>query len=114
MRRRAHRILLASFLALYAGISLGGAGLHALPGFGHDPASLSSELPKAPGHPAGSHDRAADDCPFCHFHAQGQLVADPWGAWLVDVLRIRPADDPPLVFPPALDRPSAPRAPPLA
>jgi hypothetical protein len=112
MHRRAHRILMAWLLALYGTATLGGPALHALVGTDHGPARLASG---EGGHadPTDRHDGAAHDCPICHFHAQGQLDVDPAEDRLIDVARIRPTDPHPLTFPPALDRPSGPRAPPL-
>lgn len=106
------RRLLTTLLALYGLVTLGGPALHALPGFDHG-AKRTSEAPDSPGK-SDPHQNSSHDCPICHFQAQGQLPIDPADAILVDVVRIRPADAPPLVVPPALDRPSSPRAPPLA
>ncbi|MGE3818030.1 MAG: hypothetical protein AB7I30_01210 [Isosphaeraceae bacterium] len=113
MHRRAHQILLFSLLTLYTVIALGGPGLHALPGFGHRPTTLATDDPKAPGQP-DRHDSATHNCPICHFHSKGQLIADPVDGRCVEVVRIHPPADPPGCFPPAFARPSSPRAPPLA
>jgi hypothetical protein len=109
MQRRARQILLASLIALYGTMTAGGPALHALPG---------AELVKAgtPDDGDGS-DRPTSshhDCPICHFLGQGQLAADPTHVLSMDVVRIKPADDLPLIFPAAVGRPSVPRAPPLA
>jgi hypothetical protein len=113
MRRRAHQILLVTLLGLYTAVVLAGPGLHALPGFDHSPATLASDHPKSPGQP-DRHDNATHNCPLCHFHAQGQLIADPDDGQSVDVVRMRPPADPPVCIPPVFGRPSSPRAPPLA
>jgi hypothetical protein len=112
MRRRARWILLATVLTLYGVVTIGGPALHALPGFGHGAATLASHARNVPAQPDRD-GKAPHDCPICHFHAQGQLDVAALGDLLVDVVRIRPASPSPLVFPPALDRPSSPRAPPL-
>lgn len=111
-RRRVNELLAATILALYGVIAVGGPALHALPGFGHGSAKLASrELPAPAG--ADERDATAHDCPICHFHSQGQIVADPDAFPSLDVVRIRPASESPLVSPPAVNRPSIPRAPPL-
>jgi hypothetical protein len=109
MRRRSSRRLLAVLLALYGAMIVCGPALHSLSG-PHDAnfgPSSNSEPSKGP---ASSH----DDCPVCHFLSQGQLSVDPPHFPSMDVVRIKPADDLPLTFPSAPDRPSGPRAPPLA
>ena len=112
IRRRANQLLLATILSLYGVITVGGPGLHALPGFGHGSVGLASDDGTAPAH-ADQESASTHDCPICHFHAQGQLVSDPDACPCIDVVRIRPATEAPLAFPPAVDRPSIPRAPPL-
>jgi len=113
IRPRANQFLLAAILALYGVITLSGPALHALPGFGHRSTELASDRAAAPGQ--GDQDNAAaHDCPICHFHAQGQLIADPDGAPSMEIVRIRPAEEPQLSSPLAVARPSIPRAPPLA
>jgi hypothetical protein len=112
MRRRAHQILLATLLTLYGGVTTIGPALHDLLGSSHSLAKLSPDHGKAPAQSKGQ-GQTTHDCPICHFLAQGQLDADPHGDMLIDVVRIRPANQSPLFFPPAIDRPSSPRAPPL-
>ena len=109
MQRRARQILLASLLALYGVMTVGGPALHALPGAEHVETGTSADGDGSD-HPTSSH----DDCSICHFLAQGQLAGDSTHVPSIDVVRIQPADDLPLTFPPAVDRPSAPRAPPSA
>ena len=111
IRQRANQLFVATILALYGVITVGGPALHALPGFGHGSARLASEKNQSPG-PADQ-ENAAHDCPICHFHAQGQVIADPGSAPWIEVVRIRPVTEPPLATLPAVDRPSIPRAPPL-
>ncbi len=112
--RRARQYLLASLFALYGMATLCGPALHALPGFGHAECfgTYHGEggTDGLPGEDTTSH----GDCPICHFNAQGQIVAEPDFDRCLDVVQVLPPDDPPLVFPPALERPSSPRAPPLA
>ena len=112
-RKRANQFLLAMCLMLYGVITLSGPALHALPGFGHGSAALTSEQGAVPGQ-GDRENTAVHDCPICHFHAQGQLVADPDSFPCIDVVRIRAAAEPQLSSPLAVDRPSIPRAPPLA
>ncbi len=109
MQRRARQLLLASLLALYGVMTVCGPALHALPGAGHVKAgSLGGG--DGPDHPTRSH----NDCPVCHFLAQVQIAGDSAHAPSMDVVRIQPVDDLPITFPPSIDRPSAPRAPPFA
>ncbi|MGC8638884.1 MAG: DUF2946 family protein [Isosphaeraceae bacterium] len=111
IRRRANQLLVATILTLYGVITVGGPALHALPGFGHDFAKLASTR----NHSSRTADQenAAHDCPICHFHAQGQVIADPDSAPCIEVVRIRPVTEPPLASRPAVVRPTIPRAPPL-
>ena len=109
MRRRARQILLASLVALYGAMTVGGPALHALSSTGHAKVGRSADA-DGPGSPISSH----HDCPICHFLAQGQLGAASTHVLSMDVVRIKPADDLPLTFPAAVVRPSGPRAPPLA
>jgi hypothetical protein len=109
-QRRARHFLLASLIALYGTMTVGGPTLHALPGGGDVKVGT-------PAHDEGGSDRPTSsqhDCPICHFLAQGQLAVDSTHVLSMDVVLIKPADDLPLIFPAAVDRPSGPRAPPLA
>ena len=75
IRLRANQFLLATILTLYGVTTLSGPALHAVPGFGHRASGLASASEAAPGQ--GDQENAArHDCPICHFHAQGQLIAD--------------------------------------
>lgn len=109
MQRRARQLLLVSLFALYGVMTVCGPALHALPGADHVKAS-SPEGADRPDLPTSPH----DDCPLCHFLVQAQIAEDCAHVLSTDVVRIQPADDLPLTFPPALDRPSGPRAPPFA
>lgn len=107
MPGQARHLLLGLLLVLYGAISLGGPALHALPGETH------GKVAPAEGD-AGSGDPTSHDCPICHVLAHTPLPGDTAHVLSLDVVRVRPADDLPLVFPPAVDRPAAPRAPPCA
>ena len=109
MHRNARQLLLASLLALYGVMILCGPALHSLAGEDHVKVG-SSTGGDGPDQPASPH----DDCPVCHFFGQGQLTGDFALALSLDAVRIQPADDLPITFPPTIDRPSAPRAPPFA
>jgi hypothetical protein len=109
MQRQARRILLASLIALHGVVTVGAPALHALYGAEHVKAG-------APGDGGGSDHPTSlhHDCPICHFLAQAQFSVDSQHFLSMDVVRIKPADDLPLTFPAVFDRPSGPRAPPLA
>lgn len=109
MQLRARQILLASLLALYGVVTVGGPALHALPGAGHAKAATTAD-----GDGSERPTSSDDDCPICHFFAQGQLAEDSTHVMSMDVVRIQPADDLPLTFPPAVARSAGPRAPPVA
>jgi hypothetical protein len=109
-QRRVRHFLLATLIILYGTITVGGPTLHALPG-GED------VKVGTPAHDEGGSDRPTSsqhDCPICHFLSLGQLAVDSTHVLSMDVVLIKPADDLPLIFPAAVDRPSGPRAPPLA
>jgi hypothetical protein len=112
-RRSANQLFLAAILTLYGVITLGGPALHALPGIGHGSAGLASEEGKLPAR-ADQENAAAHDCPICHFHAQGQLVADPDAGPSADAVLMSPASETPLILASAAFLPSIPRAPPAA
>ncbi len=112
IRLRANQFLLATILTLYGVTTLSGPALHAVPGFGHRASGLASASEAAPGQ--GDQENAAShDCPICHFHAQGQLIADPDSMPSLEIVRIRPAAELQLSCPLPIARPSSPRAPPL-
>jgi len=108
-RRRIRHFLLASLLALYGAVTVAGPALHALPGAGHVKAGVPGR-----GDVSDRPDSSHDDCPVCHFFAQGQITGSSVHVPSLDVLRIQPVDDLPFSFPPPFDRSSAPRAPPTA
>ncbi len=110
MRQRANELLLAMILSCYGVITVGGGALHAFFGFDHVMARLDSGGGRAP--VRADQDAAAHECPICHFQAQGQIVADAGLYACIDAIQIRPCDNPPLTIPPAVHRPSIPRAPP--
>jgi hypothetical protein len=112
MNSRPSRLLLVAFLALHGIVSLAGPALHALPGFSHHSFELSRNTDSAPGSADLSRD-TTHDCPVCHFHHQAQFQVDADAHFVVDVVRIRPPDGPPLFLPPALEASPSPRAPPL-
>jgi hypothetical protein len=85
-RRIVRQLLVASLIALHAAIALCGPCLHELPGLGHD-SSAGSQTQQ---HPLKSSHDSGDNCPVCHFLAQGQLPvtlscrlpAPHAGAWI--------------------------------
>ena len=109
MHRHTRQILLASLLALYGVMTACGPALHALPGAGHVKNATPAEGDGSD-HPASPH----DDCSICFFLAQSQICTDLVQILSMDVVEIRPTDELPSTFPPSIDRPSAPRAPPIA
>ena len=70
-------------------------------------------IPKVPGSPERHH-KSTHDCPICQFKSQGQIDIGPVGLVLITLVRPHPTTEPPLFFPPALELPSGPRAPPSA
>jgi hypothetical protein len=109
----ARRLFLASLLALYGFVTLGGPALHALPGCGHAGALQTNDQDAGNRAQPGPPSLAGDDCPICHFHAQGQFLFARDRDFCTDVVRIRPADEPRLIAPTPHVRVSIPRAPPL-
>ena len=72
----ARHALIAALIALHAAVSVCGAGLHALPGWGHD-SGLHPLARNDHSHgPGKSAHESADECPVCQFLAQGQLSCD--------------------------------------
>lgn len=112
MPRSTRSILTAALLALQAVLTVGGSGLHAMPGMGH-----GSELnrPSRDDHSHGpgktSHD-LTEDCPVCHFLTGEQARPDGSvrvAGWLVTAADpVSPVADPPSPS----RRPTAARAPP--
>jgi hypothetical protein len=114
MVRTSRPFLAATLVALHAAVALGGPGLHALPGWGHG-SGLTRLAKNDHSHgPGKSSHEATDECPVCHFLAQGQLSADlTAGApgWLVVQAEVARAAVP---APTPTHRSSIPRAPPAA
>lgn len=104
--------LFATLVAFHAAVTVCGAGLHALPGLGHN-SGLRPRAQNDHSHgPGKSAHESADECPVCQFLAQGQLADEPAGGPIArlpgDALTLTPpANDP--VTPPGV---SIPRAPP--
>jgi hypothetical protein len=109
MHQRVSKHLLGSLLALYGVLTACGPALHALPGADQVKVGSLSGSDK-PDQPASPH----DDCSICHFLAQGQLAGAFAHCPSLDGVRIEPVDCLPITSPPSIDRPSAPRAPPIA
>ncbi len=105
MHRTVRQLLLVAVLALYGSMTCCGPALHAFSFAGHGKAiSL--------GGGDGTHQSAAshNDCPVCHFLAQGQLADESSHVPSLDVVLVRPVDRLPFAFPAPLDRPTSPRA----
>jgi hypothetical protein len=93
---------------MYGVITLCGPSLHAITGMEHARAASSSSEDEHTSALPASH----DDCSICHFLGQMQCSVEPARALSLDVVRIQPADNLPLTFPPAIEPPAGPRAPP--
>jgi Protein of unknown function (DUF2946) len=111
MQRVLRRLFLASFVALYGAVSLCGSALHALPGLDLDHVKVGSSSHGQDSAPPTSHH---DDCPVCHFLAQGQLVFQGGPEIFTDAMWKEPAHNPPLAPPRPFRLASIPRAPPVA
>jgi hypothetical protein len=114
MNRIVRRLLVSLLIALHAAITLGGAGLHALPGFGHS-SGLRPFAKSDHSHGPGKNAKAeSDDCAVCQFLAQGQLSTESTasaGAWLVSDVSSPALPD---LAPVSLHRLAIPRAPPVS
>ncbi len=110
----ARRLFLASLLVLYGFVTLGGPALHALPGCDHAGALKRADQDSGNRTQPSPLSVAGDDCPICHFHAQGQFLIASDRDFCTDVVRMRPTDEPRLIAPAPHVRVSIPRAPPLA
>lgn len=64
------QVLVASLIALHAAVVLCGPCLHELPGLSHSPDFGSTAQQQ---HPLKSSHDSADNCPLCHFLAQGHV-----------------------------------------
>jgi hypothetical protein len=113
MRVVGGRLLLASLLALYGLVTVCGPALHALPGCDHPGQIQSSEQDPGQGAKPKSLSSSTDDCPICHFHTQGQFLVTSDRDFCIDVVRIQPADEPPIARSSHILNLSIPRAPPL-
>jgi hypothetical protein len=110
MQRLVRRLFLALLLALYGSVTVCGPALHSLPGCDHPGQLQTSDQGTQP----KSISTTSDDCPICHFNAQGQFLVTSDRDLCTDVVRIRPASEPPLAVSTSVVRLSIPRAPPLA
>lgn len=108
MQRVIRRLLLAGFIALYGAVSLCGSAIHSVPGFDHVAAGEGADSHDA--HPLTS---PHDDCPVCHFLAQGQLTTEAVPTIFSDRMGMESPGERPLIPPRRSHRPAAPRAPPL-
>ena len=112
MTRAFRNTLVATLVALHAAVAVGGAGLHALPGWGHGSELKRLATDDHSHGPGKSSHEAAEDCQVCHFLTLGQIATGPATAapvWLsVQVERPR-AETP---WPAPARSQSAPRAPP--
>jgi len=109
MQQLVRRLFLASLLALYGSVTVFGPALHSLPGCDHPGQFQTSDQGTQP----RSLTNSPDDCPICHFHSQGQFLVAGDRDVCTDIVRIRPADEPPLAVCTSVVRLSIPRAPPL-
>jgi hypothetical protein len=76
MMRPLRKTLVLAVLAVHATFVVCGPGLHALPGLEHAATTPRGNPPEATHFP-GTGSTSADDCPVCHFLAQGQVTVDP-------------------------------------
>jgi hypothetical protein len=113
MKEFGRRLLLASLLALYGLVTVCGPALHALPGCDHPGQVQNSDQDSGHGAKPKSLSSSADDCPICHFQTQGQFLVTSDRDFCTDVVRIQPADEPPLAISSPVVSLSIPRAPPL-
>jgi hypothetical protein len=112
MPRQSHPLVVAAIVALHTLLSVGGPGLHALPGMGH-----GSELNRPAGddHRHGPGKTAHDltkECPVCHYLGgeQGRPDAGPAPVSWLSTAAPPITSDPPALSAPG--RPSSARAPP--
>lgn len=108
-------------LLVYVSLVLGGQGLHAVPGLGHDAHDLQAGQPDEP-HGAGTVSAADhvgerlhdDSCPVCQFFSRGQSVAEAPLVHVLPSLVSSTACGQSWVRPQRIHSPYAPRAPPLS
>lgn len=77
MLRSVRPVLVVAVAMLHAGMTLGAAGLHALPGFGHGSGLNHSARNDHSHGPGKSSHQSADECGVCHFLSQGQVNPAP-------------------------------------
>lgn len=104
------RLLFASLIACHAIATLCGPCLHELSGLSH-PIGAAGK-PDRTDAPAQSPSDSADNCPICHFVAQGQLIITPVCERSEPILVNWLTPEAPAARPAAQVHASAPRAPP--
>jgi DUF2946 family protein len=112
MPQLARRLLIASLIALHATVVLYGPCLHGLPGWDHGTGLARNTEVNHVGDPVKAAHVQPDNCPICHFFAQGQLPIDLACAPVVDqvfALKQEPWSE---SVTPTLLLPTSPRAPP--
>lgn len=114
MSRSFRSLLTAALVVLHAAFAVGGAGLHALPGWGHG-TGLTQPAKNDHSHgPGKSSHEAADDCAVCQFFAQGQLSTTGPTGRPVRLVALAETPATPSPTPAPARSPSIPRAPPTA
>ncbi len=111
MFRSVRRLLFASLIACHAITILCGPCLHELAGLSH-PIGGARKSGRTDA-PAQSPSESSDNCPICHFVAQGQLTVAPAFVRSEPILVDRLTLEPPAALPTAPVHASAPRAPPV-
>jgi hypothetical protein len=112
MTRSLRNTLVATLVALHTAVAVGGAGLHALPGWGHGSELKRLATDDHSHGPGKSSHEAAEDCQVCQFLTLGQIASGPATAapvWLSARVE-RPRAETPSSVP--ARSPSVPRAPP--
>ena len=105
--------LIALLIAFHAAVTLCGPCLHAVPGFGHGSGLGSSAQRQEAVDPTGTRHASMDDCPICHFLAQGQLPIESSRIVSVRlVVEFEPVADS-VSSPAPSRRPFCPRGPPV-
>jgi hypothetical protein len=114
MPRFVRPTLIALLIAFHAAVTLCGPCLHSVPGFGHGSSLDSSGKRDQAVDPAGTRHASMDDCPICHFLAQGQLpIESSRIASIRLVAEFEPLADP-VSSPASPHLPFCPRGPPVA
>ncbi len=112
MRGSVRRLLFASLIAFHAIPTLCGPCLHELSALSH-PMSAAGK-PNRTEAPSQSPSDSSDNCPICHFVAQGQLVSTPVCERSEPMLVDRVTTESSTASPTARVDASAPRAPPAS